>query len=73
MKPVNPSFFLELYYIESYINIPPRTIKVNPVPSMVIICIIEFCSINNVAMDVLTTAEGGKQMSKIITDSFLSV
>ena len=56
--------------VKSYIYIPPRIIKINSIPGMVILNIFSFITVNYIAGDILTTTKRGKQMGKVITDSF---
>ena len=56
--------------VKSYIYIPPRIIKINSILGMVILNIFSFITVNYIAGDILTTTKRGKQMGKVITDSF---
>ncbi len=71
-KAVKLFLLLNFNYIKGDVYIPPAAVKVDSIPSMMIVYIINFCSVNNVARDVMTSAEGSEQMSKIITNTFLS-
>ena len=59
-----------LHGVKSYIYIPPRIIKINSIPGMVILNIFSFITVNYIAGDILTTTKRGKQMGKVITDAF---
>ncbi len=56
--------------VKSYIYIPPRIIKINSIPGMVILNIFSFITVNYIAGDILTTTKRGTQMGKVIIDSF---
>ena len=55
-KTVKFSLIFSLNDIKGKVHIPPRAIKVNPIPSVVILSVIALVAVKNVARDILTAA-----------------
>lgn len=53
------------------IHIPPRVVIINPIPCVEIGSIGSRHSVNNIARNILTTAERSKQMGKVKTKALL--
>lgn len=57
--------------ITSDIHIPPNSVIVNAIPSMAVCAFSIGCSINDIARNVLTTAERSEQVGKVKAKTFL--
>ena len=56
--------------VVGHIHIPPGVVVVNAVPGVAGGWAIIGCSINNVARDILATAEGGEEIGEIVAYAF---
>lgn len=69
-KTIKFSLLLSLYCIKGYIQIPPRAIKVNSIPSMVVLNIIALITVDNKTRDILAAAECSEKMRKVVANAF---
>ena len=71
LKTIKSSVILSCRHIICYIYIPPGGVVVDAVPGVGGKRMIVGCTVNNIARDVLTAAEGGEEIGEVVADPFM--